>query len=50
MAVMADHYRNTTIILMPPPLLQRVLLGPFVRLGKRRGARPGDYADGGLPS
>ena len=50
LAVMADHYRRTTIVLMPPPWLQRVLLGPFVRLGQRRGFRPGHYADGGLPS
>jgi mannose-6-phosphate isomerase-like protein (cupin superfamily) len=50
LAVMADHYRNTTIILVPPPLLQRILLGPFVRVGKRRGFRPGAYANGGLPS
>jgi quercetin dioxygenase-like cupin family protein len=49
LAVMADHYRDTTIVLMPPPFLQRILLGPFVRLGKRRGFRPGAYADGGMP-
>jgi hypothetical protein len=49
LAVMADHYRDTTLVLMPPPFLQRILLGPFVRLGKRRGFRPGAYAHGGMP-
>jgi quercetin dioxygenase-like cupin family protein len=45
-AVLAKHYRETVIILMPPPSLQRLLLGPLARLGERRGYRAGSFAKG----
>jgi quercetin dioxygenase-like cupin family protein len=48
LAVMAHHYRESTVVLMPPPCLQRLVLGPFVRLGERRGFRPGSYAEGAM--
>jgi quercetin dioxygenase-like cupin family protein len=49
MAVMADHYKHTTIITMPPPWLQRMLLVPFVPIARRQGWRAGSYATGGMP-
>lgn len=49
MAVMADHYKRTTVIALPPPWLQRLLLGPLVPIGKRQGWRPGSYATDGMP-
>ena len=49
MAAMADHYKRTTVIMLPPPWLQRLVLGPLVPLARRRGWRPGSYSDGGMP-
>jgi quercetin dioxygenase-like cupin family protein len=43
MAVMADHYKRTTVITLPPPWAQRLFLGPLVPIGLRRGWRPGSY-------
>jgi quercetin dioxygenase-like cupin family protein len=49
MAAMADHYKRTTVIMLPPPWLQRAVLGPLVPLARRRGWRPGSYSAGGMP-
>ena len=43
-AVLARHYRDMVVLLMPPPFLQPLLLGPLARLGERRGLRPGAFA------
>jgi quercetin dioxygenase-like cupin family protein len=43
-AVLAKHYRNTVVLLRPPPVIQRLLLGPVARLGERRGYKPGSLA------
>jgi quercetin dioxygenase-like cupin family protein len=43
-AVMAEHYREMVVLLfppMPPPFIQRLLLPPLARLGRRRGLRAG---------
>jgi hypothetical protein len=48
MAAMADRYKRTTVIVPPPPWLQRVVLGPLVPLARRRGWRPGSYSAGGM--
>jgi quercetin dioxygenase-like cupin family protein len=49
MAAMADHYKRTTVIMMPPPWVQRVFLGPLVPIARRRGWRPGRYSADGMP-
>jgi quercetin dioxygenase-like cupin family protein len=49
MAVMADHYKRTTVIMLPPPRVQRAFLGPLASIGRRRGWRPGSYSAGGMP-
>ncbi len=36
-AVMLHHYREMVQFTMPPPLLQRLVIGPLARLGERRG-------------
>jgi quercetin dioxygenase-like cupin family protein len=46
LAVMARHYRASTLILMPPPFVQRLVLDPLAWLGERRGYRAGTFADG----
>jgi quercetin dioxygenase-like cupin family protein len=43
-AVLAHHYREMVVLLMPPPLIQRVIMGPVARLGERRGHRAGSFA------
>jgi quercetin dioxygenase-like cupin family protein len=43
-AVLAEHYRETVVLLVPPPFVQRVVMGPLARLGERRGYRAGDFA------
>jgi quercetin dioxygenase-like cupin family protein len=48
LAVMARHYRDSTLILMPPPFVQRLLLYPLASLGERRGYRAGTFADGAV--
>jgi quercetin dioxygenase-like cupin family protein len=44
LAVMARHYRATTVILRPPPWLHAVLITPLARLGELRGYRAGEFA------
>jgi len=44
LAVMARHYRNSTVILRPPPWLHGLLIAPLARLGELRGYRAGDFA------
>jgi quercetin dioxygenase-like cupin family protein len=48
MAAMAEHYKRSTVITMPPRWLQELLLGPLAAVARRRGFRPGAYATGGL--
>ena len=43
LAVMADHYRETTLILTIPPVLHPLLLRPLAKLGARRGYRAGHF-------
>jgi mannose-6-phosphate isomerase-like protein (cupin superfamily) len=43
-AVLARHYRDMVTLLMPPPFLQPMLLGPLARLGERKGLRAGEFA------
>jgi mannose-6-phosphate isomerase-like protein (cupin superfamily) len=43
-AVLARHYRDMVVLLMPPPFLQPALLGPLARLGERKGLAPGEFA------
>jgi quercetin dioxygenase-like cupin family protein len=45
LAVMADHYRATTLILTIPPVLHPLLLRPLAKLGARRGYRAGHFDD-----
>jgi len=42
-AVMADHYRDMVTLLapLPPPAIQRLVIPPLARAGRRRGHRPG---------
>jgi quercetin dioxygenase-like cupin family protein len=49
LAAMADHYKRTTVVMLPPPWAQRLFLGPLVPIARRRGWRPGSYAAGGMP-
>jgi quercetin dioxygenase-like cupin family protein len=44
LAVMARHYRDTTLILRPPPWLHAILIAPLARLGHKRGFRAGHFA------
>jgi len=44
LAVMARHYRASTVILRPPPWLHGVLIAPLARLGELRGHRAGNFA------
>jgi quercetin dioxygenase-like cupin family protein len=37
MAVFAEDYRDTTVVLSPPRFVQRVFLAPLARFGRRRG-------------
>jgi quercetin dioxygenase-like cupin family protein len=37
LAVLADDYRETTIVASPPRIIQRLLLSPLARLGRRLG-------------
>lgn len=43
-AVLAHHYRDMVVLLFPPPVLQRLLFPPLVRLAERRGHRAGEFA------
>jgi quercetin dioxygenase-like cupin family protein len=43
-AVLAHHYRDMVVLLMPPPFIQRLVMGPVARLGERRGHRAGGFA------
>jgi quercetin dioxygenase-like cupin family protein len=43
-AVIAQHYRDTSILLVPPPFVQKLLLDPLAGIGRRRGFRPGAMA------
>lgn len=42
-AVMAEHYRDMVTLLapLPPPAIQRLVIPPLARAGRRRGHRPG---------
>lgn len=43
-AVMIDHYRDMVVLgfpPLPPPAIQRLLIPPLARLGRRRGYRAG---------
>lgn len=40
-AVLVRHYRPNTLILSPPPVVQRLLLDPLAAIGARRGYGPG---------
>ncbi|CAN5541184.1 hypothetical protein BH24ACT22_BH24ACT22_17200 [soil metagenome] len=44
-AVIARHYRDTTVLLVPPLLVQKMLLDPLAGIGARRGFEPGRFAD-----
>jgi quercetin dioxygenase-like cupin family protein len=46
-SVMLEAYRDMVVILSPPPLLQRLFVGPLARLGQRRGYRAGTFAAAG---
>lgn len=43
-AVLATNYRETVVLLVPPPFVQRVVMGPLARLGERRGYSAGRFA------
>jgi len=36
MAEFVDRYRDTTVVTLPPPALQRLLFSPLLRLSRRR--------------
>jgi quercetin dioxygenase-like cupin family protein len=43
-AVMVDEYQDMVVLLFPPsppPIIQRLVMPPLARLGRRRGYRPG---------
>jgi hypothetical protein len=43
-AVMVEHHRDMAVLLfppLPPPFLQRLVMPPLARLGRRRGMRAG---------
>jgi quercetin dioxygenase-like cupin family protein len=44
LAVLARHYRATTLILRPPPFLHGLLIAPLAWLGRKRGHRAGRFA------
>ena len=44
LSVMAYDYRESTLIMRPPRFVQRLLVYPLARLGKRRGLRAGSLA------
>jgi hypothetical protein len=43
-AVLLRHYREHTLILSPPPFVQRLVLDRLAPLGERRGYGPGNLA------
>ena len=43
-AVLLRHYRDSTLILSPPPAVQRLVLDRLATLGERRGYAPGRIA------
>lgn len=43
--VLARDYRDTTVLLVPPLILQKIFLDPLAGLGVRRGFEPGHFAD-----
>jgi quercetin dioxygenase-like cupin family protein len=43
-AVIARYYRPTSILLFPPPFVQKLLLDPLAGIGARRGFEPGRFA------
>jgi quercetin dioxygenase-like cupin family protein len=43
-AVLAYHYREMVVLLMPPPFLQRLVVWPVARFGERRGHHAGAFA------
>ena len=44
-SVLARHYRDTSRLLFPPPLVQGLLMDPLAGIGVRRGFRPGRFAE-----
>lgn len=44
LAVMARHYRRTTVLLRPPPWLHGILIAPLAWLRELRGHRAGHFA------
>jgi hypothetical protein len=43
-AVLAYHYREDTLLLSPPPFLQKLLGDPLARFAEKRGYRAGHFA------
>jgi quercetin dioxygenase-like cupin family protein len=43
-AVLTEHYRETVVLLLPPPFVQRLLMRPLARLAERRGYKAGHLA------
>ena len=43
-AVLMKHYRHDTVLLVPPPIVQKLLLDPLEPIARRRGYRPGRLA------
>jgi len=46
-AVLVESYRDMAVLLfppLPPPAIQRVVMPPLAKLGRRRGIRPGRIA------
>jgi quercetin dioxygenase-like cupin family protein len=46
LAVMASHYRDSTVVMTIPPIIQSLVLYPLARLGERRGYKAGSFAEG----
>jgi quercetin dioxygenase-like cupin family protein len=44
-AVMAKHYRADTLLLNPPPFLQKLIGDPLARFAEKRGYRAGHFAE-----
>ena len=40
-SVLMKHYRHDTVLLVPPPIVQKLLLDPLEPIARRRGYRPG---------